>query len=307
MKVILHIGAHRTGTTALQAWLLENEQALAGAGIAAWGPERTRAGLLAGLVKRPELVTPGDVARARVSAARLRMEIDRLADRGFAALVISEENVLGAMPQCLDHLTLYPDARGRFDRLAEALGPRLTGVALSVRRYDEWWASVIGAQVARGQAAPGAAALARIVNNRRGWRQVIGATADAFGVPVTVWSYETLAGDHAGQLAAMLPGQRLPSDLWESDRRRNAHIGAAMGPGGPRLARDAGAPTRPVPFDDVQRAALVARYLDDIAWLRAAQRDEENDEIQIAGPGTNPAAPTAEEGSYHDRQARGMA
>jgi len=79
MDVILHIGAHRTATTTFQAWMLQNADALAAGGIAYWGPDRTRAGLFSGLVKRPDLVTPEDgMALSRLRTA-LAFELDRLA------------------------------------------------------------------------------------------------------------------------------------------------------------------------------------------------------------------------------------
>jgi len=314
MEVILHLGAHRTGTSSLQAWMMQNEGALERAGIAVWGPERTRAGLFAGLVKRPDLIGPADVLAAHRSAMRIRMEIDALADRGIGRLVISEENLLGAMPVCHAHDMIYPDARGRLLRVAEALGPHLSGVALSVRRYDMWWASVLSVMLRRGAARPEPARLARLAEDPQGWRRVIAIAQETLGVPVTVWPFEALVGRHDAQLRALAPGAALPAGLYEAGRVQNA------GPSGALLARmrhaagtaaegdifDLGEDGHFMPFAPAQRGAMTARYLEDLDWLRRAPPGLSYVERDAEIAGTHPRAVTEEEGAFHDDQERGL-
>lgn len=303
VDVILHLGAHRTGTTSLQAWLLQNEDALARVGTAVWGPDRTRSGLFAGLLKRPDLVGPEDEAFARTGAARIRHEIDRLAEQGVERLVISEENTLGSMLYCLDQETIYPDARARFDRLAWAFGPHLTGLALSIRRYDLWWASVLAVGRARGLAQPGPRGLDRLVQHPRGWTEVAVAAQAAFGTrPIRVWSFEAFAGNHPAQVRAMVPGMELPSGLYEPGRIRNASQPCqGAWPDG----SEPGEEGRYMPFSPSQRATMLARYHDDIARLRNATPGlnyVENAETS----GAHPGAAAEEEGLFHDEQKRGM-
>mgnify|MGYP001469479891 CR=1 FL=1 len=173
VEVYLHIGAHRTGTSALQAWMVQNADLMARHGTVLWGPERTRGGLFAGLIKRPDLLTHDDITQARRSATALRMDIDRLRDRGVQRLIISEENCIGVMPQCLDLETLYPDSFARLQRIVEAFGADLTGLALSIRRYDLWWSSALAVGLARGGAAPPAQTLARLADHPPGWAEGI--------------------------------------------------------------------------------------------------------------------------------------
>lgn len=303
MDVILHIGAHRTGTSSLQAWLLQNETLLAQAGTAVWGPERTRAGLFAGLIKRPDLVTAEDDLLARRAATRIAMEIDRLDDAGLRRLIVSEENVMGTMPVCLDHATLYPDLRGRLDRVAEAIGPHLTGVALSVRRPDQWWASVLAVAQARGAKAPGAEFLDRLARHPRSWRRVVEAVRTAFGLPVTVWSFEGMLGAHAAQLQAMAPQADLPAGLYDQRCIRNAAPRlAAAGRG----AGHRGGGTRYMPFSTRQCGAMTLRYLEDLAWLRSAPPGVVYVEMDAETPGAHPGAAAEEEGLFHDEQKRGL-
>lgn len=312
MDVILHLGAHRTGTSSLQLWMVQNAALLEGAGIVVWGPERTRAGLFSGLIKRPDLVGPADVLAARRTAARLRMEIDALADRGVQRLIISEENVLGAMPVCYAQDTLYPDLHGRLERVSDAFGPYLTGAALSIRRYDMWWASVLSVMLNRGKPRPDAARLARLAASPQGWRRVIEGVRGAFGLPLTVWPFEALAGRHAAQFAGMVPGMALPEGLYDCGRVQNA------GPSGAALARalvalegagralDQGEDGHYMPFSTPERGAMAARYLADLAWLRSAPPGVSYIEREAGRTGTHPSAATEEEGAFHDDQERGL-
>lgn len=310
MEVILHIGAHRTGTTAMQAWLLQNADTLAASGTAYWGPDRTRAGLFSGLIKRPDLVTPQDMQNAGRIRMAIAIELDRLSDQGMKRLIISEENVIGAMPQCVDMLTLYPDMTGRIERVARAIGPRLRRVAVSIRRYDMWWASVLTMSVARGVRVPEAHSLARLADHPRGWRQVIGGVWNTLGLPVSVWSHEGMGSDHRAQLGAMMPRAGLPAGLYEPGRRDNAApclsdlhrrlIAAGHRPAQPRQ-------TRWMPFEGALRAAMVAHYLEDLAWLRTAPPGIDWMDVSAQSMGANPGAPTEEEGYYHDRQASRLA
>ena len=288
MDVILHLGAHRTATTSLQAWMLQNEDALAQAGIAVWGPAQTRGGRFAGLMKRPEWVSAQDERLARQSAAALRFEMDRLQEAGFRALVISEENLLGTMPHCLEYLTLYPDAGARLRRVVAALGPHLTGLALSVRRYDTWWASVLADQHGRGRHLPHLAG-DRLVAHPRGWKRLVQVIREAgAGRPVTVWPFETMVGRNAAQMRALLGGMALPAGLYDHGRAMNA------------------APARPSPFTLTERGAMAARYQDDLAWLATPRPGLTFIENEQALPGPARTASAQEKGRFHDHEERGL-
>jgi hypothetical protein len=299
LKVILHVGAHRTGTTSLQSWLMQNADALAAAGIAVWGPDRTRAGLFAGLVKRPDTITLADDLLARRSAQRIRAELARLAEAGMRRLIVSEENMLGSMAMNIDQATLYPDARARLDRIAEAFDGAVSGVALAIRSHDDWWASVLGAGGARAIAAPDAALLRRLADHPRGWRSIIATLAEAFpAAPRIVWPFEALVGRHAAQLQALAPGAALPPGLFEDHRARNRRLRALPG------AADGAAAA--MPFTPRQRAAMRARYEQDLAWLASGPAGVTMTKTVAGYPGKHPGAAAEEEGPSHDDQKRGL-
>lgn len=291
MDVILHVGAHRTATTSLQAWMVQNEDALGSAGIAVWGPAITRSGRFAGLVKRPDWVSASDEAEARASSVALRFEIDRLQEAGYRALVISEENCLGTMRLCLEQETLYPDVAGRLRRIVTALGPHLSRFALSIRRYDTWWASVLADQRSRGRGQIEPRGLDRLASHPRSWKRIVQILREeGQGRPVTVWPFETLVGRHAAQMQALL-GCALPDGLYDHGRVMNASDRETTGGS---------------PFSLAQRAAMASRYLEDLAWLDAPRPGLSFIENDAATLGAHPGAVTAEEGTFHDDQKRGL-
>lgn len=294
MDVIVHLGAHRTATTSLQSWALQNEDALRASGIAVWGPQVTRGGLFTGLMKRPEWLDAEDERIARASATAIRMQIDRLEEAGTRALVISEENFLGTMPHCLEQETLYPDAGARLRRIVAALGPHLTGFALTIRRYDGWWASLLADQGRRGRRLPDARGLERLARHPRGWKRLVQILREeGQGRPVAVWPFERMVGRNHDQMQAMLGAVALPDGLYDHGRAMNA------------------VPARsPSPFTLDQRGWMMTRYLEDLAWLsvpRPGITCFETEPTQDHGqPGAHPGWPTEEEGKSHDHEERGL-
>ncbi|WP_339109339.1 hypothetical protein [Thioclava sp. GXIMD4216] len=294
MDVILHLGVHRTATTSFQNWMLANSEILSRQGIAFWGPERTRAGLFAGLIKRADLVSAQDILSARRSATRIRMEIDLLEDQGFHTLIISEENLIGSIPHCLQHGILYPDARGRLERVAMVLGPHLTGVAMGIRRYDAWWASMLAVERARGGEMVNPQRLRMLAQSGRGWPCVIEAVEQAFGKRPHVWTHEAMAGRHEVLLrrlaprAALYPGQTVPVARFNAAAAVQGQLGRGY-----------------MPFSVAQRGQMTARYQNELERLRQGHRDLAIMETGGAAPGGYSAIPLTEEGWVDDQQHRG--
>jgi hypothetical protein len=276
MNIVLHVGAHRTGTSTLQRVLQNNAVRLRQRGVASWGPARTRTGCLVGV--------PGSGRAARAGGAILaaegRAEIDEgLAwerDAGATLLVVSEENILGTMDGCLLRGWLYPDAGARVARTVAAFGASCCRVGLAIRSPDDWWASVLSYQAMRRASLPGQPTIDRIAAADRGWRHVIADIARACpGVDLVVWDFAALIGDPAAQLSA-LAGRtlRLPPQA------RTRHVNATRGADSVRAklmaaghaadaARVPPGPARWMPFHDTQRQVMQQSYAADLAWLRA--------------------------------------
>lgn len=308
MDVILHVGAHRTGSTSFQQYLRAHRAGLEDLGIGFWGPWRTRTGLLDGIV------SPGQ-GRAQVArrAGRLRMTLADCARRDLTALVVSDENMLGTPRRNLRHGALYHDAGERLARLSHAFGqPRR--VVLQIRALDAWWASAIAWLVPRGEALPGPAHLDRIAADPRGWRQVITDIACACpGSEIVVTPFETF-GNRPDRLLSVMTGQgALPvtraGAFWANRRPDLKALRACLaerGQDGGELRTDG---PRWQPFDPAQGATLRERYADDLFWLLsgadglAILRREE----APVRPGHTPATGPQEKGRGHDGSARGLA
>ncbi len=271
MDVVLHLGAHRTASTALQKTLGANGGQLAEHGIAYWGPRTTRAGLFDGLIGRP-----GALPAERQAAGVLRVaRRSRQAARGGAeTLVVSEENVLGSMQAAMAGTGLYPDAGPRVAAVARAFGGSHLTLALAIRSLDDWWASVRGFRSASGWAVPCHAACGRLAVRSGSWADVIRDIAAA--VPdarLVVWSYEAMA-DRPQVVIARLTGFR---PEWANT---TLHRNAAPGDGRAVLAP-------PV------RGRLRKRYAEDLAWLRAGA--DGLTDFMDAGPGCEIPAGTGQE------------
>lgn len=282
VEILLHLGAHRTGTTGLQVLLNSQRPALKRAGVAYWGPERTRNGLLAGVVKDPTRLTDNDDRLAARSRGRLRMEFSRLEQSGVQQLVISEENLLGTMAQNLSATRLYDQAAARLLRIAPAFEGRPLRIGLSVRAYDMHWASQLAFRVKVGAALPSKDDLDRLVTQPRRWRNVIADVGTAFPqAEIKVWSFEGCVAMPAALITAFL-GRHIPFGSMPKPHKSNAsanatdlaNLAAERGDldGALRLA-SMGQGARYTPFDTDQKWKLHQDYRADIAWLEAGAND----------------------------------
>lgn len=271
MRIVLHLGAHRTATTSLQRKLGDNADALQRAGIAYWGPRRLRAGLFDGLYGTPCSKAPTlPPRRAGRAAGRVALQVEMAAQAGATTLIVSEENMAGTMRLITQTQRLYPDAGARVARFAEAFAGHELSLGLSIRCHDAFWASVLGWRLMRGGPLPLPSLCDRLVTQPRRWRHVIADLAQA--VPqarIVVWTHEAMAG-RPGDLLAQLTGKPVPlkgADRWCNPGVRLTDLHAYLADIGadPGLAR--GSAGRFMPFDLHQRAAMRAQYAEDITWL----------------------------------------
>ncbi|PWE33703.1 hypothetical protein DDZ14_03275 [Maritimibacter sp. 55A14] len=311
LEVVLHIGAHRTGTTTLQHHLHLNRDNLTKNGIAVWGPERTRAGLFTGLIRAPAPLSGAQALRGALSSARIRREIAALREAGHSHLLVSEENMIGDIRTNLAAGALYPQAAARLGALGAGFGADCTSVAVALRSYDSYWASAIAYAIRAGLPLPDAAGLARLAGARRGWRQVLRETAAAFpGARLVVWDFDTLKGRIGDQLALMVGGLLRPAlagpaghhnasgsrDLLRARlAARGDHAAAARIPPGKGPF---------MPFGPAARDAMRARYAGDLEWLRDGADGIARFWNEAAG--NTPAETTAREEWIRDGQQEGL-
>lgn len=276
VDVILHLGAHRTGTTMLQNYLENNRDNLNEIATEFWGTNRTRSGLFQGLTKNPADVNETMKKRGNLSCELMRMEMDRLEMAQVKLLIVSEENMIGGMRENLAETRLYPNAKARLEQFSNAFGYRCTQIVLSIRSYDEYWASVLAYSIKRGRKLPDDAMLDRLTNQTRHWRDVIIDIAAAFpNANLQVWPFQKHVGELDHQLA-LLTGGAMPARMRANRKCRNASPDSGklrqilLERGETQAAqRLPDNDTRWQPFDRDQVDLLRAQYGKDIEWLRA--------------------------------------
>lgn len=141
-SIVVHLGAHRTGTTYLQQFLRKNSAYL----------ERTGIQLVYPPLSRVQTLTEVQLTQTRA--------------------VVSEENILGTMEENISTGVLYPSAAVCLARHS-ALLKQADKVYLTIRRYDEWWASSIAFLAKCGSPLPSLAHVNKIARLQRTWNHVI--------------------------------------------------------------------------------------------------------------------------------------
>ncbi|AHM02741.1 hypothetical protein roselon_00286 [Roseibacterium elongatum DSM 19469] len=248
MDVILHLGAHRTAETGLAAMATHHAAALSQAGLVFWARDEARAGLFDG---------PVGAHRARRAGGRLAMRAAGLEAGGARTLVVSDARMLGPLRHCVSRLRPYPDAGARVARIAGGLGAHRLTLALAIRCYDAWWASVLARRESLHADRPAGDLGDRLVTQPMRWRHVIADLARS--VPqarVVVWTHEAMAARPdlvLGRLGGVDPA------LFSRAMR------PLCGGDGPAAPQHEGR----MPFDAHHRAALRAQYAEDLAWLSA--------------------------------------
>ncbi|MEM6376258.1 MAG: hypothetical protein AAF686_08450, partial [Pseudomonadota bacterium] len=193
MKVVLHIGAHRTATTSFQHYLMENRLRLHGRGIYPMGPKETRDGVLTGIVPVPEA---GPAQEQLDHASRgLALHLSRLRRDHVTHLIMSDENMAGAARRNLRLRGLYRDIGERMARFYMGFDGAIDRVVLSIRSQESLWASALAFSVARGHRLPESELLETLSGAARSWRDVILDLACALpGVEIQVMPYEIFGG-----------------------------------------------------------------------------------------------------------------
>lgn len=308
MKVILHIGAHRTGTTSLQAYIRRHADQLRACGVAFWGPQRTRKGLFSGIQPTAGL----DLDAARKARGRIMLQLDKAARSGVKTLLVSDENLMGSVRMNMRTGRLYPDVGERLSRYICGFDGTVDKVVMSVRSLDQYWSSAIAYGVGRGQRLPTLARCRAIANSPRSWRDVIGDVACAAPKSeVDVMPFE-VSSARPDALIAACTGQAAPYDHspeWLNRRPNTAQLRALLIERGEDVGDVPDTNERWNPFDAPARAALRETYADDMHWLVAganglATLTEELDPTRVRN--TSPHGPR-NRGQEHDRQERRMA
>lgn len=308
MKVILHIGAHRTGTTSFQSYMRRNADFMRIRRIGFWGPLRTRGGLFAG-------IQPGvGVGRraARHAGGRVLLNLDKAERNGIKTLLVSDENMLGTMRRNMRERALYADAGERMARYAAAFDGRIDTVVLSVRALNHYWSSAASYCIKRGHPMLEQDELVRIGFGSRSWRDVVSDVACAVpDAQVLVVPFERTAGQPLAMFRNVmgLHGPRNAAEIWLNRSVSASELREILAARGDDPARITGLAPRWSPFDPAATAAMRETYMDDIHWLTAGADGlaKLTEDLGQRGAGqTLPHGPLTR-GQGHDDQERRMA
>jgi hypothetical protein len=169
MRIFLHIGTHKTGSTSIQAWLASSRAHLAAHRIAALPTppfSRSREIMEAGRLD------PGLIAQCR---RELSAATDRLAPNPAWSLVLSSEGFSG------DPSKGYENADVCARLLAEVLAGHEVTVVVYFRSQDSFIESLYTQRIHQGDAISFPDFLASLPLRAFDWRQHVEAFARAFG------------------------------------------------------------------------------------------------------------------------------
>lgn len=196
MTLHLHIGAHKTATTHLQATLIKHRAVLAEAGVQLERPDDIRAVIGSG---RRAAVQMGPIPSFRLAGASRRLA---KLDLGLERLVISDENCLGLCPELFQREMLYPTAFRRMTVWRQLARQRPTVVYMCIRNYATFFSGAF-VQTIRNKTVfkPDPDSLAAIAEMPRRWGDVIADIRRALPeARLRVWDFE----DHQALLPALL-------------------------------------------------------------------------------------------------------
>ncbi len=266
MDILLHVGAHRTGTTSFQHYLADHSEEIAARGTCVWGPRQTRGGLFTGLFP----ASGGLGADPNLVNGRVSLLMGKARELGADQLLISDENMIGSARHSVRSARLFPAIGERMARFGSSFGGRVTQVVLAIRQTDQWWTSALAYTVGRGHPVPDADQFDLIAHDPRGWRDVITDLACALPeAKITVARYDDFAG-HPDLLFSQLTGRAAPvvnNGYWLNRRPDVAALHAQMDPEAAKLPSDDLGHWQP--FTQDQTAALRETYADDLFWLTA--------------------------------------
>ncbi|MEL6793185.1 MAG: hypothetical protein AAFP78_07010 [Pseudomonadota bacterium] len=276
MTIHLHLGAHKTASTHIQAVLRKNAARLAGEGVRVVAPSEVR-GLIGRGQRAAAEMAPIPSLRAALAARRLRRFLE-----GDERIAVSDENALGLTGEIIAAGALYPHAAARLRLWRSAAGARPLAVYFAVRDYAPFFAGAHAQSIRGGAMIPlEPAQIARLAALPRRWPDVIADIRRALpAARMTLWRFEDYAALQAEILRRMTgagdlePRRKRPMATPSAPAMEALFAAAATRPGR-RIPKDeferAGAATagpRYMPFGEADQTRLATAYEEDVARFR---------------------------------------
>lgn len=193
MRIILHLGVHKTATTYLQSVLDANREQLRAAGAVYLPLNEVRTSITPRL-RRPLMGLKSSVERI--------LETQRDSDR----LIISDENIIGMAREAVQHKAFYPDFRLRVSRLLKALSAHPTELFVATRSYERFISSMYTEYIRNSPFRTVDEFLEGVAIDDLNWHKIIGDLCDLVGPRnVTMWRFEDFA-EIEGEVLSSLTG-----------------------------------------------------------------------------------------------------
>lgn len=149
MQYLLHLGVHRTGTTALQKLLHSRQELLNANGIGFWGPNDLRGW---GLFNLLQGMVDGHTPVEEIAGATQVLTDCAVESGSMQRFIISDENLMGSLPTNYADASLYSDAEERLKALASLLPASPDLVLVTIRNPVPYWQSAFAHLSTRGRA-----------------------------------------------------------------------------------------------------------------------------------------------------------
>ena len=199
MDVVLHIGAHRTGSTMVPQSVTIPITVQLNCGVALWCQHYLR--------EIPEFHTmtqlfDNDMCPIDEKAANrldkmisfIDFEVSQKSARGIHTLIFSEESFIGGMCNNSETGEFYPDVTFPFSVLDSLLPISPVRVAFGVREYGAVCTFAFHYQPQLGREVPDfERARSTLLNKKRGWPEVVNAASTVWsGVKFLMWQQKHL-------------------------------------------------------------------------------------------------------------------
>lgn len=289
MRLRIHVGAHRTGTTTLQSIIRENDAALSASGIKAltcWGAgDRTNPGLR----NVTRMVEKASRRRGVLRFLKIReanRELRRqCGDDPCELLVLSDENLLGK-PFSIPHGTaLYPHSRRILTALASVLPASPESIHITVREYASFLTSAYAMSAVYSSNVPRFHEIKRALTRlERGWPDVLVDIQSSFpkskitfscyeetSVKTTLhailgWDTTTLATDKSEKTINASPTVEAINASMLASSKTHGEADA--------LIQQYAQGTKFDPFSETEKTQLRSRYERDLVALRSSTYSE---------------------------------
>lgn len=183
----MHLGAHKTASTHLQASLNAASVDLAEAGVRFYGPDYLR---------KSGRTLPGMFGLTEAAPRRAAPDQMRFLAKEGCRIVFSEENFWGPLTEGNGRipLPLYPRADDRVAAFAKAVAPVPVDLFIAIRDPASFVTSAYSQVMMSGHIEPFRAFRAANPFRRIGWAELIGRMSKQSGIrSLTVWRYEDYA------------------------------------------------------------------------------------------------------------------